>query len=242
MAKTAIVTGSSRGIGRAIAEKLGSQGFNVVVNYVGNKAEADKVAAAVEAAGGKTITVQADVARVSDAEKLFSEAERAFGGVDVLVNNAGILEMKPIGEVDDDFYNWHFDINVRGTFNLLRLAATKLCKGGRVVNFSSTAIALALPGYAIYNASKAAVEEMTRVFAKELRGKEITVNAVAPGPTSTELFFKGKTEEQVERLTKMSPLERLGRPEEIAELTAFLVSDAGSWVNGQVVRANGGIA
>ena len=150
--------------------------------------------------------------------------------------------MKPIGEVDDDLYNRHLDINVRGTFNLLRLAATKLRKGGRVVNFSSTAIALALPGYAIYNASKAAVEEMTRVFAKELRGKEITVNAVAPGPTSTELFFKGKTEEQIERLTKMSPLERLGRPEEIAELTAFLVSDAGSWVNGQVVRANGGIA
>jgi 3-oxoacyl-[acyl-carrier protein] reductase len=242
MTQTAIVTGSSRGIGRAIALKLGQNGFQVVVNYAGNKTEADTVVKQIEANGGEAIVVQGDVSRSADMEHLFDEAERVFGGVDVVVNNAGIMPLNPIADTDDETFDRILAINVRGTFNTLRLAAKRLRNGGRIVNFSSTAIALALPGYGAYNASKAAVEALSMVLARELRGRNITVNTVAPGPTATALFLHGKSEEAIQHFAKMSPLERLGTPEDIANTVAFLVGPEGGWVNGQTMRVNGGIA
>jgi len=242
MSKTAIVTGSSRGIGRAVALKLGGQGFPVVVNYAGGAAEAGKVVEEIKASGGKAIAVQADVSKSEDVKRLFDETEAAFGGVDVLVNNAGIMTLKPIAETEDEMFERIFAINVRGTFNTLREAARRLRNGGRIVNFSSTVVALGLPTYAAYVASKAAVESLSKILANELRGRNITVNAVAPGPTGTELFLEGKSKELVEHFSKMSPLERLGTPEDIANAVAFLVGPEGGWVNGQTIRVNGGIA
>lgn len=240
--KTAIVTGSSRGIGRAVAIRLAQDGYSIVVNYAGNRAEADKAVAEIETAGGKAIAVQADVSKIADVTRLFDEAEKAFGGVDVLVNNAGVMAIKPFAELDDETFDRIISINIKGTFNTLREAAKRLRNGGRIINFSTSAIALALPGYATYNASKAAVEAATPVLAKELRGRQITVNNVAPGPVATELFFEGKSEELVKTLTKMPPLERLGEVEDIAGVVAFLASPEGGWINAQTIRANGGIA
>ncbi|GLS03318.1 3-ketoacyl-ACP reductase [Chitiniphilus shinanonensis] len=240
--KVAIVTGASRGIGAAIAERLAHDGFAVVVNYAASVGDAGQLVARIEAAGGRAIAVRADVADPAAMRALFDEAERQLGKVDVLVNNAGVMQVAPIAEADDEVYQRTFDINVRGTFNGLREAATRLNQGGRIVNFSTTALALKLPGYAIYNASKAAVEAMTQVFAKELRGRDITVNAVAPGPVATELFLQGKTEEQIENFARMPPLQRLGQPDDIASVVSFLVSPHAGWVNGQVLRANGGLA
>lgn len=240
--KVAIITGASRGIGHAIALRLGREGLAVVVNYANNKIEADKVASAIDSAGGRAISVQADVSKPADVVRLFDQTERAFGGTDVLVNNAGILQTKPVAETEDDLFDRTFAINVRGTFNTLRQAAQRLRSGGRIINFSSSAIALNLPGYAVYGATKAAVEVLTNVFAKELRGRNITVNAVAPGPTGTELFYQGKSEELIQHFAHMSPLERLGQPEDIANVVAFLVGPEGGWINGQSIRVNGGIA
>lgn len=238
--KSAIITGSSRGIGRELALRLAKDGFAVTVNYASNQTEAEQVKADIEAAGGKAIVVQANVADPKACEALWNAAEKAFGGVDVLVNNAGVMKISPIAETNDATFSRLFDINVRGTFNMLRLAATRLKQGGRVINFSSSALGLNYPGYATYCATKAAVESYTAIFARELRGKGITVNAVAPGPTATELFFEGKDEAFVERLTKLSPLERLGQPEDIAHVVSFLAGPEGGWINGQVLRANGG--
>ncbi|GAA5785524.1 SDR family oxidoreductase [Chitiniphilus shinanonensis] len=240
--KVAIVTGASRGIGAAIAERLAHDGFAVVVNYAASVGDAGQLVARIEAAGGRAIAVRADVADPAAMRALFDEAERQLGKVDVLVNNAGVMQVAPIAEAGDEVYQRTFDINVRGTFNGLREAATRLNQGGRIVNFSTTALALKLPGYAIYNASKAAVEAMTQVFAKELRGRDITVNAVAPGPVATELFLQGKTEEQIENFARMPPLQRLGQPDDIASVVSFLVGPHAGWVNGQVLRANGGLA
>jgi 3-oxoacyl-[acyl-carrier protein] reductase len=240
MTKTAIVTGSSRGIGREVALRLARDGFAVTVNYASGEVEAKAVQAEISAAGGKAIVVKANVADPKDCETLFAETEKAFGGVDVLVNNAGVMKLAPIAETDDALFTRMFDINVRGSFNLMRLAATRLRSGGRVINFSSSALGLNYPGYATYCATKAAIESYTAIFARELRGREITVNAVAPGPTATELFFDGKDEAFVERLTKLSPLERLGQPADIARAVSFLAGPEGGWINGQVLRANGG--
>lgn len=239
--KVAIVTGSSRGIGRAIALRLARDGFAVVVNYAGNRAEADKVVGEIEAAGGRAIAVRADVSQAADVRRLFDEAEAAFGGIDVLVNSAGVLSTQPVAQTDEAAYDRIFDVNAKGTFNTLREAASRLREDGRVVNLSTSVVGLALPGYAAYVGSKAAVEGFTRVFANELRGRRISVNAVAPGPVATELFFEGKTPEVIERMTKQPPLERLGEPEDIARVVAFLVGPEGGWVNGQTIRANGGI-
>ncbi len=242
MTKAAIVTGSSRGIGREIALELARDGYAIVVNYAGRKDKADEVVAEIAKAGGKAIAVQGDVASKEDVQNLFVQGEQAFGGVDVLVNNAGIIETKFVAETDDETFQSMFDINVKGTFLAMREAATRLRRGGRIINFSTTALALSHPGYATYCATKAAVEVYTRIFAKELRGKDITVNAVAPGPVDTELFHKGKTPEQVEALKKITPFERLGQPEDIAKVVSFLASEKSAWINGQVIRANGGAA
>lgn len=243
MGKVAIVTGASRGIGRAIALRLAQDNIAVVVNYAHRASDADEVVQAIEAAGGRAIALQGDVANASDCARLFDAAEAQFGGVDIVINNAGVIQpgTTMLADTDDALYERIFAINTRGTFNMLRLAATRMRANGRIVNFSSSVIGLALPGYAIYAGSKAAVETFTNIFAKELRGKGISVTAVAPGPTATDLFMEGKTPELIERLGKMAPLERLGTPEDIAGTVAFLVGPQGAWVNGQTLRVNGGI-
>ncbi|WP_455921685.1 SDR family oxidoreductase [Pseudomonas putida] len=241
MSKVAIVTGASRGIGAVIALRLARDGFAVAVNYASSAHEAEALVSQIMAAGGQAIAVKANVANSSEVRALFDATEQQLGKVDVLVNNAGIMKPTPIAETSDELYEQIFAINTRGTFNTLREAATRLNDGGRVINFSSSALGLKLPGYAVYNASKAAVESMTHVFAKELRGRHITVNAVAPGPVATELFLTGKSEEQIQHFAKLPPLERLGQPEDIAGVVAFLAGPDGGWVNGQTLRANGGI-
>jgi len=239
----AIVTGASRGIGAAIAQRLAADGHAVVVNYAGNHAEAEKVVAAITGRGGRAIAVQADVADAQAARHLFDAATESFGGVDVLVNNAGAMasELPHLADTSDATFDRLFDINVKGSFLAMREAAKRLRPGGRIVNFSTSVIGLALPGYAVYAATKSAIETMTNILAKELRGRNITVNAVAPGPTATALFLDGKTPERVEQLAKMAPLERLGQPEDIANVVSLLVGPQGAWINGQTLRANGGI-
>jgi 3-oxoacyl-[acyl-carrier protein] reductase len=241
-AQVAIVTGASRGIGAAVAQRLAKDGFAVAVNYASSSSEADALVAELTAAGTKAIAVKADVSNAEDVRRMFETTEQQLGKVDVLVNNAGVLKTVPLADTSDALYDQTFDINVRGTFNTLREAAARMNNGGRIVNFSSTTLALNMPGYAIYNGTKAAVEAFTHVFAKELRGRNITVNAVAPGPIATSLFLDGKTEEQIQTFAKMPPLQRLGQPDDIAAVVSFLVGPDAGWVNGQTLRANGGVA
>ncbi|MGO4154914.1 SDR family oxidoreductase [Cupriavidus sp. YAF13] len=240
--QVAIVTGASRGIGAAVARRLAQDGFAVAINYAAGAAQADALVAELKAAGASAIAVQADVSKADDVRRLFEITEQQLGKVNVLVNNAGVLKTVPLADTSDALYDQTFDINVRGTFNTLREAAARLADGGRIVNFSSTTLALNMPGYAVYNATKAAVEAFTHVFAKELRGRDITVNAVAPGPIATSLFLDGKTEEQIQAFAKMPPLQRLGQPQDIACVVAFLAGPDAGWVNGQILRANGGVA
>jgi 3-oxoacyl-[acyl-carrier protein] reductase len=239
--KVAIVTGASRGIGAAVAERLGRDGFTVIVNYSGNAAPAEALARKIEAAGGRALSAKADVSDVQAVRGMFDAAEAAFGGVDVLVNNAGIMKLSKIADADDASFDQQIAVNLKGTFNTLREAAKRLRDGGRIVNFSTSVVGTRLETYGIYVATKAAVEALTPILAKELRGRSISVNAVAPGPTATDLFTTGKSPELMERFAKMAPLERLGQPEDIASAVAFLVGPDGGWINGQVLRANGGL-
>ncbi len=239
--KVAIVTGASRGIGAAIAERLGKDGFIVIVNYAGSAAAAEEVVRKIEQAGGKAVTAQADVADAEAVRRMFDAAETAFGGVDVLVNNAGIMMLSPLAAADDANFDRQVSVNLKGTFNTLREAAKRLRNGGRVINFSTTVVGLKLESYGVYAATKAAVETLTAIMAKEMRGRNITVNAVAPGPTATDLFLNGKSDELIERMSKMNPLERLGTPADIAATVAFLAGPDGAWINGQTLRANGGM-
>jgi 3-oxoacyl-[acyl-carrier protein] reductase len=239
--QVAIVTGAARGIGAEVARRLARDGFAVAINYASSSAEADALVAELQKAGAKAVAVKADVSKADQVRNLFDVTEQQLGKVDVLVNNAGVLKTVPLAETTDALYDQAFDINVRGTFNTLREAATRMNEGGRIVNFSSTTLALNMPGYSVYNATKAAVEAFTHVFAKELRGRNITVNAVAPGPIATSLFLDGKTDEQIQSFAKMPPLQRLGQPEDIAAVVAFLAGGDSGWVNGQVLRTNGGI-
>jgi len=241
MSKIAIVTGASRGIGASIAKRLARDGMTVVVNYSNRVEEAAEVVAEI-AAAGKAIAVKADVSSAKSVREMFDTVETQLGKVDVLVNNAGVMPaLKPLAEHDDDTFDRVIAINLKGSFNTMREAATRLSNGGRIVNFSSSVTGLAFPGYTVYAATKSAIETMTNILAKEMRGRNITVNALAPGPTSTDLFFEGKSPELIERMAKMNPLERLGTPEDIAAVVAFLVGPDGGWVNGQVLRANGGM-
>jgi len=239
--RVALVTGSSRGIGAAIARRLAADGFAVAVNYASKAAEADAVVASIEAAGGRAMAIRADVADSAAVRHMFDAVEATLGRVDVLVNNAGVLPYVTIAETSDETFQRTFAINVQGTFNTMREAATRLNAGGRIVNFSTSVVGLALPTYGVYVGTKAAVEAMTRVFSKELRGRQVSCNVVAPGPVATELFFNGKTDEQIQHLAKMPPLERLGQPDDIAGVVAFLAGPDGAWINGQVLRANGGL-
>jgi 3-oxoacyl-[acyl-carrier protein] reductase len=239
--KIAIVTGASRGIGAAIARRLAADGFITIVNYSGSEAAAEGVVQEIEQAGGRARSAKADVSDAVAVKRMFEAAEAAFGGVDVLVNNAGIMGLAPIGTMDDATFDRLIAINLKGTFNTLREASTRLREGGRVINFSSSVVGLYQPTYGVYAATKAGVEAMTHVFSKELRGRNITVNTIAPGPTATDLFLTGKSQDVVDHLAKLAPLERLGQPEDIANAVAFLAGSDGAWINGQVLRANGGI-
>ncbi|MEU0136858.1 SDR family oxidoreductase [Streptomyces sp. NPDC006296] len=238
--RVALVTGGSRGIGRASAERLGADGLAVVVNYAGNKAEADAAVATIVAAGGEAFAHQADVADEAAVAALFDAAEETFGGIDVVVHAAGVMSLSPLVDLDLDALDRMYRTNIRGTFVVDQQAARRLRSGGAVVNFSTSVLGLAIPGYTGYAATKGAVEAMTLILARELRGRDITVNAVAPGPTATALFLDGKDEETIARMAAQPPLERLGAPEDIAEVVSFLAGPA-RWVNGQVLRANGGI-
>ncbi|MFF4243227.1 SDR family oxidoreductase [Streptomyces sp. NPDC001822] len=239
--RVALVTGGSRGIGRESAERLAADGFAVVVSYAGREAEARAVVETVTASGGLAFARRADVADEVAVAALFDAAEEAFGGVDVVVHAAGVMSLAPLADFDLDVLDQMHRTNIRGTFVVGQQAARRLRDGGAVINFSSSVLALALPGYSGYAASKGAVEAITLILARELRGRDITVNAVAPGPTATALFLDGKDEETIARTAAQPPLERLGVPEDIAEVVSFLAGP-GRWINGQVLRANGGIA
>ncbi|MBR8346505.1 SDR family oxidoreductase [Burkholderia ambifaria] len=239
--QVALVTGSSRGIGAEIARRLARDGFRVVVNYAGGAGPAREVVDAIAADGGEAIAVQADIADPAAVAALFDAAEQAFGHIDVVVNSAGVMKLGAIADYDDTTFDQTVAINLKGTFNVSREAAKRVRNGGRIVNLSSTMVGVRLPTYGVYVATKAAVEGLTQVLAQEMRGRGISVNAVAPGPVATELFLEGKSPEQVDRLAKMNPLERLGQPADIAGVVAFLAGPDGAWVNGQILRANGGM-
>ncbi|MFK3651347.1 SDR family oxidoreductase [Lysobacter enzymogenes] len=239
--KVAIVTGASGGIGSAIAERLAQDGFTVVVNYAGNAAAAEALVARIQAGGGQAAAAEADISDPAAVRRMFDSAQAGFGGVDVLVNNAGVMTLASIADSDDALFDRQVAINLKGSFNTLREAARRLRDGGRIVNLSSSVVGLLQPTYGVYAATKAALEAMTSVLAKELRGRNITVNAIAPGPTATKLFLDGKPQDAIDRLAKLAPLERLGRPEDIAHAVAFLAGPDGGWINGQTLRANGGI-
>ena len=239
--RVAVVTGGSRGIGREVSRKLARDGLSVVVNYARDAAAAEETVATIAAAGGRAISVQADVADENAVAALFDRAEREFGGVDVVVNSAGRLALSPVADLDLAVLDAVHRTNIRGTFVVAQKAARRVRAGGSFVGFSTSVVGTQFPTYGAYVASKGAVESITLILARELRRRDITVNTVAPGPTATELFLDGKTPEQIDQLAKTPPLERLGTPEDIADVVAFLTSPEGHWVNGQILRANGGM-
>ncbi len=241
-AKVAVVTGASGGIGRAVALRLARDGFKVVLNYAGHAKNAEAAVAEIKAGDGHAFAVRADVADAAEVERLFQETLGAFGRIDVVVNCAGIMPMGPIADASLEAFDRVIATNLRGSFIVLAQAAQHVAQGGRIIMFSSSVVAKSFPGYGPYIASKAGVEGLVHVLANELRGREITVNAVAPGPVATELFLKGKSEAQVEQFRKLPPLERIGQPEDIADVVSFLAGPTGGWVNSQVIRANGGFA
>lgn len=240
--KSAIVTGASRGIGQAIAQRLAADGLAVIVNYAGDAAAAQATVDAIRAAGGTARAVQADVSQPDAVAELFAAAKRAYGRVDVVVSNGGVMKTGPIAQMSPEDFDRMMAVNLRGTFLLMAEASRHLERDGRFVALSSSVIAKHAPGYGPYAASKAGVENLVQVFAQELRGRGISVNAVAPGPVATELFFNGKSDAVIEQIVKQAPLERIGQPEDIAHAVAFLAGPGGAWVNGQVVRVNGGFA
>jgi 3-oxoacyl-[acyl-carrier protein] reductase len=240
--KSAIITGASGGIGGEVAKRLVRDGFGVVIHYAGKPDPAQAVVAELKAAGGQAISVQADVASVPDVERLFKKSIDAFGNPTVVVHSAGIMPLSLISAGDAETFDKVIATNLRGTFLVLAQAAKHLLDGGRIIALSSSVIAKSFPTYGPYIASKAGVEGLVHVLANELRGRNITVNAVAPGPVGTDLFLRGKSETQIEEFKKLNPLERLGSPEDIANVVSFLAGPDGGWVNGQVLRANGGFA
>jgi 3-oxoacyl-[acyl-carrier protein] reductase len=239
--KVIIVTGASRGIGKEIALLLASHGAKITVNFSSNQQEAESVVRTIIDAGGEAIAVQADISKRTEFTKLFDETIARFGKPDVLVNNAGIMITKMLKDQTEEDFVRQFDINVKGTFFGLQEASAKLSDNGCIINFSSSTTRMMLPAYAVYSATKSAVEQMTRVFAREI-GRGISVNAIAPGPTNTELFTHGKSEEMITRLAGMNAFNRLGEPEDIAKVVLFMAGDESRWITGQVIPVNGGMA
>jgi 3-oxoacyl-[acyl-carrier protein] reductase len=240
--KIAIVTGSSRGIGEEIAKVLAEAGAIVVINYVASKHSADRVVSEITASGGRAVAIKADVSNAAEVASLFDEVMGQFGKIDILVNNAGTILYKTIESTTDSEFDHILSVNVKGTFNTLREAASRLADNGRIVNFSSSTTKLMLPTYGAYCATKGAIEQLTRVFSKEVGSRGITVNTVSPGPTNTELFTEGKSQELIDRLASMAALGRIAEPIDIARTVLFLVSDEASWITGQNIGANGGFA
>ncbi|ALP36879.1 3-ketoacyl-ACP reductase [Paenibacillus sp. IHB B 3084] len=238
--KIAIITGSSRGIGRAIAEQLADLGANVVINYASSPDKAQEVVEGIIQKGGKAIALRADLGKMSDIEALFTHTIAEFGKVDILVNNAGLMITKPLAEVTESDFDKQFALNVKGTFFACQQAMKYMENCGRIVNLSTSVIGQMFPTYSVYAGTKGAVEQFTRQLAKEFGSKQITINAVAPGPVNTELFQAGKTEQQIEVMKKMNAMGRLGEPEDIADVIEFLVSAKSQWVTGQTIRVNGG--
>ncbi len=239
--RVAIVTGASRGIGAAVARRLAQDGLAVAINYASGAEAAEALATEIHAAGGTAAAFKADVSHPAAVRALFDAVEQRFGGVNVLVNNAGIMKLAPLAQTDDQTFDQTIAINLKGVFNCTREAAQRLREGGRIISFSSSVVGLYQPTYAVYAATKAAVEAMTHVLAKELGAKRITVNAVAPGPVATDLFLKGKSEDEIKPIVERTPLGRLGEPEDVARVVSVLVGPDGGWINGQVLRVNGGI-
>lgn len=240
--KVILVTGASRGIGAEIAQQLASAGAKIIVNYAGGREAAEKVVASIQDNGGNAIAIQADVSNAEAVKQLFDQAISHYGKIDVLVNNAGIMITKLIKDTTDEDFSRQFDINVRGTFNTLREAATKLADNGSIINFSSTTTRVMMPAYGTYVATKGAVEQLTRVFAKEVGSRGINVNAILPGPTNTALFTEGKPQEVIDRLASLNAFNRLGEPADIAKIVVFLAGDDAKWISGQTIGANGAMA
>ncbi|MET1056627.1 MAG: SDR family oxidoreductase [Pedobacter sp.] len=240
--KVILVTGGSRGIGAEISGRLAEAGAKVIVNFANGTDAAEKVVNDIIAAGGEAIALQADVSKASDVKELFDSSIAHFGRIDVLINNAGIMITKPIKDTTDEDFSRQFDINVKGVFNTLREAATKLADNGSIINFSTSVNRIMLPHYAIYVATKSAVEQLTRVFSKEVGSRGINVNSVSPGPTNTELFTNGKPQEVIDRLASLSSFNRIGEPADIAEIVLFLAGDQAKWINAQNIGVNGGMA
>ncbi|WP_028225232.1 SDR family oxidoreductase [Paraburkholderia ferrariae] len=238
--RTAIVTGASKGIGAALARRLAQDGFCTIVNYASSATEAAEVVSAIERAGGRAKAIRADVADSAAVKELFDQAQAAYGPVDVLVNNAGIIKLAPLAQTTDEDFQQLIAVNLTGAFNGMREGAKRVRDGGRIINLSTSIIGNYLPAHGVYVATKAAIEALTHTLAKELGTRSVTVNAVAPGPIATELFFAGRSEEFVKRIVADIPLGRLGEPGDIAHIVSFLASPESGWVNGQVIKANGG--
>ncbi|MEB2494707.1 SDR family oxidoreductase [Peribacillus frigoritolerans] len=239
--RVALVTGGSGGIGHAIVKKLADNGFAVAVHYSGNKLRADTIVNEIVKQGGKAISIGGDVADEKVMHKAFDLVEEKLGGIDVVINTAGIMLLSSIAELNLADLDKMHRTNIRGTFVISQQAARRVRKGGAIINFSTSVTRTQFPTYGAYVASKAAVESMTMILARELRGKDITVNAVAPGPTATPLFLDGKDKQTIDNLSKAAPLERLGTPEDIADTVTYLAT-SGRWINGQVIFSNGGLA
>ena len=239
--RVAIVTGASKGIGASVARRLGRAGFAVAVNYVNGRDDAVQVVRTIEGEGGRAVALQADIGDATGVATLFDQAAGALGGIDIVVNNAGTIVLGPMADVTDEDLDRQVSLNMAGAFRVMRKAARTLRPGGRIVNLSSSVVGLYQPGYGIYAATKAAVEAMTHVLAKELGPQGITVNAVAPGPVETQLFLQGKSADQAQAIAGLNPFGRLGRPEDIAAVVAWLCGPDSEWINGQVIRANGGV-
>lgn len=238
--KTAIVTGASRGIGRQIAIQLAQSGMNVIVNYASSNAKAEEVVTLIRNAGGEATAIQADISKVSEVERLFTETLQQYGAVDILINNAGTMNMATLDKVTEEEFDQHIALNVKGTYFACQQAMLHMQEGGTIINFSTSVSGAMLPGYSLYGATKGAVEQLTRQLAKEFGPKGITINSIAPGQVATDLFLNGKSDELVDSYRRMNAFGRLGEPEDIANAVELLVSDKSRWITGQTIRVNGG--
>ncbi|WP_322906042.1 SDR family oxidoreductase [Paenibacillus campi] len=240
MSKTAIVTGASRGIGRQVAIQLAESGIQVVVNYASSSEKAKQVVDLIQTAGGKAIAIHADIRKVSEVERLFAETLEQYGSIDILINNAGMMNTLTLDQVTEEQFDQHMALNVKGTYFACQQAMKHMRAGGTIINFSTSVSGAMLPGYSLYGATKGAVEQLTRQLAKELGPKGITINSIAPGQVATDLFLKGKSDELVDSFRRMNAFGRLGEPEDIANAVQLLVSDKARWITGQTIRVNGG--